>query len=100
MPEKKERFVKVCPNCGSRDFYTVGARSIRYACKSCGYQGAFIDLPEREAMKIKQGPAKYFMPFPAPSVKYKDPGPIIKILTMLAIVWIFGMFILLALRVL
>lgn len=69
--EKKQRWIRVCPNCGSRD---VTARSmiikraysnVNY-CKSCGFQcPLFPEVTEEEAEKIPFRPRR-FNPSQAP----------------------------------
>jgi hypothetical protein len=86
--KNKERMVKVCPRCGSREFYTVGKNFPRHACKSCAFSGSFLDVPESEARKIKQKPSKYFSPFPAPPSSNSQPGTFWVILTIAAVTFL------------
>lgn len=84
----QERTVKVCPRCGSKDFYTVASRGgASYACKGCAYRGTFVEVSNSEARKIKGKSSKYFSPFP-PSPNFskgKSVGLIALLLIMLGI---------------
>jgi predicted RNA-binding Zn-ribbon protein involved in translation (DUF1610 family) len=55
--QKKERWIKVCPNCGSDDVTTRGMISgrafsnVNY-CKTCGFQSSLF--PEVKAEEVKK----------------------------------------------
>ena len=65
MPKhsKKEKFIKVCPRCGSKNveneliFSRMGQF---YVCKSCGFGGSlFPEISMNYAKKLKEMPIKY-----------------------------------------
>ncbi len=58
---KKERYVKICPKCGSTDIITStgryfigGAEVYRDNCKDCGYEGVIPEIKKSEIEKFKK----------------------------------------------
>ena len=60
---KKEKFIRVCPRCGSKNveneviFSRMGQF---YVCKHCGFGGSlFPEIPKKFADKMKERPTRY-----------------------------------------
>jgi hypothetical protein len=53
---KKEKFVRICPRCNSKNVELASMKGGRYyLCKSCGFGGSlFPELPRRFADNMKR----------------------------------------------
>ena len=76
----RERFVKICPKCGSKEVANRGmisrtALSPDYVCQSCGFQGPlFPEIKAEEAKKIPDKP-RDFTPSQLPVFADKSEKP-------------------------
>ena len=57
MVKEKNKFVKVCPKCGSSDVYSNPAQYLDYnisICKHCGYNGTMVEVEEKHLAELQR----------------------------------------------
>ncbi|MBI2675219.1 MAG: hypothetical protein HYX24_02080 [Candidatus Aenigmarchaeota archaeon] len=78
---KRERWIRICPQCDSKEVTNRGmisrdALSPNYVCLTCGFQGPlFPEVSPKEAKKLEEKPRK-FIPsrLPVLAEKYEKPN--------------------------
>ena len=100
--DKKERWVRICPKCGSKDVEARGmvwdlAYSQTWVCRTCGFQGSlFPEVKEDEALNIPEKLPK-FNPSRMPIVPGK-PNKLFRVISYLIVIFIILALILLLLK--